>query len=211
MIRIDHCYAIYHYIFRISDFDTTNRMVQNATPNDPYILHFIQQQLRFHNSSRCQINRRIAWYSYLIVRQIFGTMHSRPEIHHSFLFFRVSLRFHRIGKKMEIMQAVAIKLHRQILRFVQRKRNYILILHILHFPGLRTDIDLMNHPIIFFHHHFYRTAHIKLYHRSILYPIHIYLHIILKQIFPVAPRHTDTNRIVIIMRHTGLQSFGISH
>ena len=138
-------------------------------------------------------------------------MHSGTKIHHSFLFFIISFRLQRIGKQMKVVQPIPIKLHRKISGFVKHKCNHILMLHIAYISYLRTDIYLMNRSIILFYHYLHRTAHIKLYHRSILYPIHIHLHIIFKQVFPFSPRHTDTDCIIIIMRHTCFQSFGISH
>ena len=59
MVGIHYGDSINQYIFRVSDFDATNRMVEYSPTYDTYILRMVYQQLRLYHCSRSQIDSRV--------------------------------------------------------------------------------------------------------------------------------------------------------
>ena len=98
MVGIHYRNAINQYIFRMSDFYSTNGMIENTTSDDAHIFRFVNQELGFHDGSGSQINRGVGRNPYFRIRQILRQMNAGAEVHHIVPTFGVGFRFQRIGK-----------------------------------------------------------------------------------------------------------------
>ena len=202
MIRIHHGNSIYQYIFRVGYLYTPYRMVQDASSDDPDVFSFIYQKFRFDYRSRCQIYGGITGDTNLIIRQVLRAVDSRTEVHDAFCLFIIFFCFQRIGKEMQIVQPVAIKLDGEILRLFQSEKNGVLHQLVFNTFIQRAYRHFAHAAIVLLHHYLYRASHIKLHHGGILHVVHIYLYVVFKQVFPLTAGDTYAYRVVVIMGHT---------
>ena len=127
--RIEHRDAIDKHVLGVRYLYATKGMVKDTASHDAYILGPIDNQSGFDDRTWGKIDGAVGGNLYFLARQVFGAMHARAEVdetcvlHKDILSIRglpadslrfvgaVMLRQHGIGKEMQIVYPVAIKLN----------------------------------------------------------------------------------------------------
>ena len=115
----------------------TEGIQYDSSPYDSHVFCMVYYQPGFHNGARRQIDGAVAWDADVSAGQIFGAVHAGCEIYEACILYKhimviasapfysrrfvgsVMLLQHRVGKDMQIMESVAIKLYRQVFGLLQ--------------------------------------------------------------------------------------------